>query len=176
MIHYLTMQQVLELHDLAVQEFGGLAGIRDPNLLYSALETPKLAFGGQEIYPSIFEKAAAYLYHIARNHPFIDGNKRTAYFATRVFLEMNDTPKHFKKEDLEEVVIQVAQGNMAKEDLAEFLKTGKRARDIDSSSNDFLLKESPFEEIEEAVKRQFMEINTKKKKVTRRCVKTLVAG
>jgi len=76
-----------------------LPGVRDNNLLHSALEMPKLSFGGQEIYPTVYEKAAAYLYHIARNHPFIDGNKRTAYFVTRAFLVANNAPKLFKKED-----------------------------------------------------------------------------
>ena len=87
MIKYLTIEQVIELHDEMLKRYGGLSGIRDKNLLWSAIDIPKTAMFGQEMYPSIYEKAAAYaayLYHLICNHPFNDANKRTGYLATLV--------------------------------------------------------------------------------------------
>ncbi len=78
-----------------------------------------------DLYPSIFEKAAAYLYHLVRNHPFNDGNKRTAYFVTLLFLEGNRAMSSFKKMDLEKIVVSTADGKVSKEQLAFFLETGK---------------------------------------------------
>lgn len=124
MIKYLTADQVLAIHDQLITRFGGLPGLRDKNLLYSALEAPKVAFGNKEMYPSIFEKAAAYLYHLARNHPFNDGNKRTAYVAVLAFLKANQAKINFKIQDLEQIVVDVANGKIDKEMLAQFFKRG----------------------------------------------------
>jgi death on curing protein len=121
---YLTADQVIAFHDVLLENFGGLAGIRDKNLLLSALDAPKAAFGGEEMYPSNFEKAAAYLFHLARNHPFNDGNKRTAYVATLAFLKANHTPIRFQIKNLEQIVIDVANGKLEKNQLAHFLKNG----------------------------------------------------
>jgi len=122
MIKYLTADQVIKFHNELLDKFGGLQGIRDENLLHSALEAPKMSFGGEEMYPSVFEKAAAYLYHLAKNHPFYDGNKRTAYVATLAFLKVNHAPIRFPIEDLEQVVVDVADGKMDKEKLIQFFK------------------------------------------------------
>ena len=124
MIKYLTADQVISFHDTLLENFGGLRGIRDKNLLYSALEAPKAAFGGQEMYPSIHKKAAAYLYHLARNHPFNDGNKRTAYVAALAFLKANHASIKFKIKYLEQIVVDVAQGKVDKEALAQFFENG----------------------------------------------------
>ncbi len=70
MIEYLTIEQVIELHDEVLKRYGGLPGIRDKNLLWSAIDAPKAAMFDQEMYPSVYEKAAAYLYHLVCNHPF----------------------------------------------------------------------------------------------------------
>lgn len=75
MIEYLTIEQVIELHDDLLKRYGGLPGIRDKNLLWAAIDAPKAAMFGQEMYPSVYEKAAAYLYHLVCNHPFNDANK-----------------------------------------------------------------------------------------------------
>lgn len=124
MIHYLILEQVLEIHDEMLRLFGGLVGIRDINLLHSAIETPKLAVFGQELYPSVYDKAATYLYLITRNHPFTDGNKRTAYVSALVFLEGNNVKNKFKNDDLERIIIEVAKGGKDKESLAAFLEHG----------------------------------------------------
>lgn len=77
------------------------------------------------MYPSVFQKAAAYLYHIVRNHPFNDANKRTGYTVTLVFLEVNQVSQAFKKDEFEELVIKVAEGKVTKESIARFLEFGK---------------------------------------------------
>ena len=83
---YLTVSQVIELHDVLIQEFGGMSGIRDMGLLESALAAPMMAVFGRELHQSVYDKAGAYLYHIARNHPFCDGNKRTSSSTALAFL------------------------------------------------------------------------------------------
>lgn len=124
MIEYLTIEQVIELHDEMLKRYGGLPGIRDKNLLWSAIDAPKAALFGQEMYPSINEKAAAYLYHLVCNHPFNDANKRTGYATTLVFLEVNNAKQIFKKEDLEYLVIEVAKGKESKARITKFLESG----------------------------------------------------
>ena len=79
MIRYLTLEEVLELHRLALAQAGGLAGVRDLGALDSALAQPQMAFGGQELYPSLREKAAALGFSLVCNHPFVDGNKRVGH-------------------------------------------------------------------------------------------------
>jgi len=86
MIKYLTIEQVLEIHEALVEKFGGLIGIRDINLLISAVEAPKAAMFGDDLYPTIFDKAAVCLFHIVRNHSFNDANKRTSFLAAYLFL------------------------------------------------------------------------------------------
>jgi death-on-curing protein len=126
MIKYLILEEIEEIHELMLESYGGLPGVRDQNLLESSIEHPKMMFAGQELYRSIYDKAAAYLYHIARNHPFIDGNKRTAAVAAIVFLKGNDIWISFQKHDLEEIVVDVAKGVVGKEELASFFEFGKR--------------------------------------------------
>jgi death-on-curing protein len=124
MIEYLTIEQVIELHDEMLKRYGGLHGIRDKNLLWSAIDAPKAAMFGQEMYPSVYEKAAAYLSHLVCNHPFNDANKRTGFTVTLVFLEVNSVKQAFQKEDLENLVIEVAKGKKTKERITKFLTYG----------------------------------------------------
>ncbi len=124
MIEYLIIDQIIEIHDEMLKRYGGLPGIRDKNLLWSAIDAPKAAMFGQEMYPSVYEKAAAYLYHLVCNHPFNDANKRTGFTATLVFLEVNNAKQAFQKEDLENLVIEVAKGKETKERITKFLKYG----------------------------------------------------
>ncbi len=125
MIKYLTVNQVTSFHDDLVKKFGGLSGIRDKNLLLSALDAPKASFGGKEMYPSIHEKAAIYLYHIAKNHPFNDGNKRTSFVAALAFLKVNQVSIPFKTIELEQIVVKIANGNINKEALIHFFQCGE---------------------------------------------------
>ena len=124
MIEYLTVQQVVYIHNEMIRLHGGLEGVRHWGLLYSAVDAPKASMFGNELYPSLSEKAAAYLYHIVCNHPFNDANKRTGYSATLVFLKANNVKYFFRKEDLEELVLEVAKGKKGKESIKKFLEDG----------------------------------------------------
>ncbi|MEG4494682.1 type II toxin-antitoxin system death-on-curing family toxin [Microcoleus sp. D3_18_C4] len=88
--NFVSKSMVVNIHARQIERFGGTPGLRDEGLLESALAQPQATFGGQLLHPTIAEQAAAYLYHIAMNHPFIDGNKRTAFAAvTDTFLRLN---------------------------------------------------------------------------------------
>ena len=87
---HLSIDIIREIHAEAIERFGGLNGIRDENLLASAVLTPQSSFGGKSPYADIVEVAAAYLFYICNNHPFLDGNKRTAMMAAIVFLRLNE--------------------------------------------------------------------------------------
>ncbi|KIA77723.1 Toxin Doc [Parachlamydia acanthamoebae] len=114
-----------EMHDIFIDKFGGLKGIRDLNLLISAIETPKAAIFGTELYHTVYEKAAAYLYHIVQNHPFNDGNKRTGFGASYLFLKANKAKILFDDESFEDLIIEVAKGRINKEQIAYFFEFGK---------------------------------------------------
>lgn len=122
MIEYLTVEEVLAIHDLMIERYGGLQGIRDKYSLLSAIETPKTAVFGQEMYPTLWSKAAVYLYHIIKNHPFNDANKRTGYASALVFLEANNIRIAFEKEDYENLVLGLAKGSMEKDKITLFFK------------------------------------------------------
>ncbi|WP_292843596.1 type II toxin-antitoxin system death-on-curing family toxin [Nostoc sp. NMS8] len=85
----MAISQVLNIHQRQIKRFGGTSGVRDEGLLDSALAQPQATFGGEFLHPTICEQAAAYLYHLAMNHPFLDGNKRTAFAVMLTFLNLN---------------------------------------------------------------------------------------
>jgi death-on-curing protein len=119
---FLSVDDVLRLHADQIDSFGGSQGVRDEGLLESALAQPQASFGGELLHPTIHEQAAAYFYHLAMNHPFIDGNKRTAFAAMDSFLRLNGYSLNLTDEQAYNLVMQVAQGNMNKGELAAFLK------------------------------------------------------
>lgn len=86
---FLTLDDVLDLHEMQLKRYGGADGIRELKLLESAVMTPQASFGGEYVHTDLFEMAAAYVFHIAENQPFVDGNKRTALASGLVFLEIN---------------------------------------------------------------------------------------
>src|ERR1043165_917580 len=109
-IRFLSLNKVLRLHKWQIETYGGEAGLRDAGLLDSAIAMPKVTFGGQFLHADIFEMAAAYLFHIVQNHPFVDGNKRTGADAAIVFLNLNKIPmKKLNGEQFETLVLDVAQ-------------------------------------------------------------------
>ena len=93
-IMFLGIDDVLELHRIALERYGGQPGVRDENLLLSAIHQPQQTFEGRFLYRSIPTMAAVYAYHLAENQPFIDGNKRTAFAASVVFLKLNGYSLH----------------------------------------------------------------------------------
>jgi death-on-curing protein len=120
---FLTLDEVQELHRDQIERYGGKAGVRNLGLLESALSAPCAGIAGQYFHADLFEMAAAYLFHIVQNHPFIDGNKRVGAMAAFVFLSLNDL--HLSATDLEyeEVVRSVAEGRMTKGEVAAFLRS-----------------------------------------------------
>jgi death on curing protein len=105
---HLTVAIVREIHAEAIARFGGLAGVRDAALLESAVAAPQASFGGRSPYRDLAELAAAYLFYLCRNHPFIDGNKRTALGACLVFLRLNGTEPTADGPEWEDLALAVA--------------------------------------------------------------------
>lgn len=123
---FITLQELIDEHGLIVNMYGGLKGIRDIGLLASALDMPKAMLFGEYLHPTIFDKAAAYLYHIVRNHPFMDGNKRTGTMAALTFLRQNRVIIQFSEEQtfaLEELIVDTAAGKIKKEEIALFFQS-----------------------------------------------------
>lgn len=126
--YYLSLENILAIHEEMIHSYGGRKGIREKNLLLSALEQPKCMFNGQYLNKTIFEKAASYLFHICKNHPFIDGNKRTALVSAFVFLDLNQYEVHASEEEFEELVMGVAEGSIKKSEVSKFFKKYARKK------------------------------------------------
>ena len=128
-IKYLDVGQIVALHDIGIREFGGTHGLRDAGLLESAALQPQQTFGGQELYPTLFDKASAYAFFISENQPFLDGNKRTAISSAAVFLDLNGYEMKAPKGAIYKVVIEVANKRMSREELSQwFQKNSRRKR------------------------------------------------
>jgi len=121
-VKYLSIEEVLFIHDQAVKRFGGSFGIRDIGLLESALSRPQASFGGQDLYETIFDKSAALMHSLLKNHPFIDGNKRTALATVGIFLKINGYS--LINNHKEEVVftMSVETNSLSLEEIAAWLK------------------------------------------------------
>jgi death on curing protein len=105
---FLTVAIVRELHAAAIAETGGSDGLRDESLLESAVAAPQATFGGHSVYADLIEIAAAYLFYICRNHPFVDGNKRAAFGACLLFLRLNGERPSPDSDAWETLVLDVA--------------------------------------------------------------------
>ncbi|MEG3960070.1 type II toxin-antitoxin system death-on-curing family toxin [Microcoleus sp. herbarium2] len=116
--NFVSKSMVLSIHARQIERFGGTPGVRDEGLLESALAQPQATFGGKFLHPTISEQAAAYLYHIAMNHPFIDGNKRTAFAVMDTFLRLNGCALNLTDDGVYDLVMRVARGTMTKEELS----------------------------------------------------------
>lgn len=127
---FLTLDEVLAIHADQIRRYGGRLGLRDQALLQSALGTPETTFEGEYLHTDVFEMAAAYLFHIARNHPFIDGNKRTVLMTALIFLGLNNLELAVNPDALFELVSGVAAGEVAKAQVAVFLQQHSRRRDL----------------------------------------------
>ncbi len=123
---FLSLAEVLEIHRDQIERYGGHAGLRDLGLLQSALAMPAAGFGGKYLHGDLLEMAAAYLFHIVQNHPFIDGNKRTGTVAAIVFLSLNRIELEADETQLEKLVIDVAKGKVGKNTVADFLRKNLR--------------------------------------------------
>ena len=125
---FLTLDEILAIHGDQIRRYGGASGIRDLSLLSSAMAMPKTTFDGEYLHGNQFEMAAAYLFHIVRNHPFVDGNKRTALMSAVVFLGLNGQRLVAEADSLYELVDGVAAGRIDKSTVAVFLRDLCRSR------------------------------------------------
>ncbi len=119
---FLHIDEVLQIHEDQLERYGGDSGLRDFGLLASAVETPRASFGGQFLHTDLIEMAAAYLFHLVQNHPFVDGNKRTGAAAALVFLDLNGVEMEIDDDALVDQVLAVARGEAGKAEVAEFLR------------------------------------------------------
>src|SRR5438874_6913659 len=123
---FLDLEEVIDLHREAIDKYGGSAEIRDVGLLQSALAMPAASFGGQFLHPDLPSMAAALLFHLVQNHPFVDGNKRVGAAAARVFLAMNDVQFNPPADAYVELVLATARGEIDKAEIAEFIRKHSR--------------------------------------------------
>ena len=119
---HLSIDIVREIHTEAIKQFGGLNGVRDENLLASAVLTPQSSFGGKSPYADIVEVAAAYLFYICKNHPFLDGNKRTAMMAAIVFLRLNGIEPLPDSAEWEKLMLDVASSKITRDETTRRLR------------------------------------------------------
>ncbi len=126
MTRYLTIQEVLEIYHNVMEQSGGLVGVRDIGALESSLAQPQMAFGGQELYPDITEKAAVLGFLLIQNHPFLDGNKRTGHAAMETFLVLNGWEITADLEDQVTIILQVAASQMKRDSFLEWVRANIR--------------------------------------------------
>ena len=120
-IQYFSLDEVLAIHAHLIDRYGGALGIRDSAQLESALAMPQATFAGTELHATLYEQAAAYLFHVVKNHPFVDGNKRVGLALALAFLRLNDPAIRATDDELVELVLGVAEGKRHKSDVAVFL-------------------------------------------------------
>ncbi len=125
---FLALDEVLALHSDQIRRYGGRPGLRDVTLLFSAIAMPAATYRGEYLHQGPAEMAAAYLFHICRNHPFIDGNKRASLAAALTFLWLNRMRVKSSEDELAELVMGVAAGMIGKPEVAVFLKQHARRR------------------------------------------------
>lgn len=118
----LTIDNILTLYKIMVDNTGGTIGIRDTSLLESALNAPFQTFSDYELYPSIIEKASRLGYGLIKNHPFIDGNKRIGVYSMLVFLELNNINLNFTDEEIINIALKTADGTYSYDDILDILK------------------------------------------------------
>jgi death-on-curing protein len=117
-ILHLSLDQVLQIHELQIEKFGGAAGLRDPAALESAVARPAMTFGGEDLYPDVPSKTAALMHSLVMNHAFVDGNKRVGITAAELFLRLNGYRLDASNPELEELTMTVARGELDAEALA----------------------------------------------------------
>jgi death on curing protein len=129
-MRYLNLNEVLELHRLVMEQSGGLVGIHNFSALESALAQPRMTFAGRELYPTMVEKASALGFSLIKNHPFVDGNKRTGQAAMEVFLVLNGFELDASVDEQERVILQVASGQLDREGFTDWLRAKIVARQM----------------------------------------------
>ncbi|MBI2028992.1 type II toxin-antitoxin system death-on-curing family toxin [Candidatus Gottesmanbacteria bacterium] len=121
--YYLTLEQILVIHQDQVNRFGGLTGLKSLELLESTVYRPQSTFGGKELYPTLFDKAAALVHSLLLNHPFVEGNKRTAIVAMVIFLHINGIHILAKNDEIVTLALEIENRKMNIEKISKWLKT-----------------------------------------------------
>ena len=127
-VAFLTLDDVLALHADLIARYGGSPLVRDVGLLESAVAMPAATFCGERLHASLEEQAAAYLFHLVKNHPFVDGNKRTGLMAMLVFLALNGRRLEAPDDALTDLVFGVVEGRVTKAEIAVFVTRHSRPR------------------------------------------------
>ncbi|EKE05711.1 MAG: hypothetical protein ACD_19C00182G0039 [uncultured bacterium] len=122
----LTPRQILLLHEAMIKKHGGSSGVRDIGMFESAIFRPFATFAGSDLYPNIYLKSAAFVQSIVKNHPFIDGNKRTAFVGCFMFLKINKIHLKVKNEQAVKFMIQVATENYSVDEIATWFKKNSK--------------------------------------------------
>ena len=117
----LSKSQVLLIHNQLIAETGGSPGLRDEGMLDSALNAPFQSFSGEDVYPSLQQKAARLCFGLVKNHPFVDGNKRIGAHAMLVFLALNGVELQHSQEELSDIILMLAAGEIAAEELLRWI-------------------------------------------------------
>lgn len=125
-INYLTLEQILVIHQDQIEQYGGSHGLRDLALLESAVFRPQSSFSGKELYKTIFDKTAAIMHSLILNHPFIDGNKRTGIVSAVVFLELNGFRLEVSQKELVKTALKIESKELSLENVAEWLKLNSK--------------------------------------------------
>jgi death-on-curing protein len=121
-MRYLTLNEILELYRRVMEQSGGSAGIRDLAALESALAQPRMTFGREELYPAIAEKTSTLGFSLIKNHPFVDGNKRTGHAAMETFLVLNGFEIDASVDEQEQVILRVASGELERGEFTKWLR------------------------------------------------------
>ena len=123
---YLSIEEIVAIHYQVVNIYGGSQGVRDFGLLHSAVERPKASFGGNDLYDSIYAKAAALLHSLVMNHPFVDGNKRTAFVSVARFLAINNVLMTSDKEKVIQLILKIEKEKLSIKDISLWLQENSK--------------------------------------------------
>lgn len=121
-MHYLKLENILDLHRLIIAQSGGARELRDINVVESAVSQPQMTFDGVDLYPSLAAKAASLAYSLIQNHPFVDGNKRVGHAAMEVFLIMNGYEILATVDEQEQFILSVASGQVSRAELTSWIE------------------------------------------------------
>ena len=122
-MRFLSLREILELHDKIIEISGGARGIRDMKALESAINQPRLTFNQADLYPDIVAKAAALCFFLVMNHPFVDGNKRIGHAAMETFLMLNGFEIESSIDEQEKIILELADGRLDREELTAWLNS-----------------------------------------------------
>jgi death-on-curing protein len=120
-MRHLSLGELIELHRRIIEQSGGADGIRDLGLAESALAQPQMSFGGDELYPTLADKASALCFSLVLNHPFVDGNKRVGHAAMETFLIMNGFELNADVDDAESVILHLAAGKIERREFNDWV-------------------------------------------------------